>query len=69
MYPSEFEPRTGVAVPVPRSADAGRGVERLHVHPLLAQQMKLVKPGDAGADHRSVELQRRGSVVRRLFDH
>jgi hypothetical protein len=31
--------------------------------------MKLVKPGDAGADHRGVELQRRDSVVRRLFDH
>jgi hypothetical protein len=31
--------------------------------------MKLVKTGDAGADHRGVELQRCGSVVHCFFDH
>ena len=63
-----IEARAGIAVPVPGSADVGGGVERLHRQALLAQQMQLVKPCDAGADHGGVELQRRRSGSRLPFD-
>jgi hypothetical protein len=53
---------------VPGSADIGCGIERLYRQSLLAQQIQLVKPSDAGTDYGGVELQRRFCAVPCRFD-
>src|SRR3546814_15649113 len=46
------EASAGVAVPVPGAADAGANLERAHIQPeFIAQPVKLVKTGNAGADY------------------
>jgi hypothetical protein len=50
------EPRARIAVPVPRAAHVGAGLDTEHVQAHLAQAMQLAKAGDAGADHDRVEV-------------
>src|SRR5438067_13380736 len=54
-----IEARAGIAVPVPRAADAGAGLEHPHLKTELAQLVELVEPGNTGADDNCVKLQSR----------
>ncbi|MCP1967806.1 hypothetical protein J2R87_001546 [Bradyrhizobium elkanii] len=53
----------GIAIPVPGAADVGALFERNRREARLAQPMQQVKSGEAGADHRNVDLLR-GSALR-----
>ena len=44
------EPRAGIAVPVPRTADVAAGLEAADRQAELTQPVELVEPGDAGSD-------------------
>ena len=50
------EARAGIAVPVPRSADAAAVFKDPDRHPQLPETMKLVKPGHPGSDDDCVKL-------------
>jgi len=51
-----IEAGTGIAVPVPRAADAASGFEHPNPQAELAQPVKLVEAGNAGADDDRVEI-------------
>ena len=47
--------RAGIAVPVPRAADAVAGLDDAGRAPEPAQPVQLVEPGEAGADDDGVD--------------
>src|SRR4029077_7362310 len=51
-----IEARAGIAVPVPRAADTGAGLEHPRLEPEFAQLVELIKAGNTGADDDRVKV-------------